>query len=744
MGFEVDLIREFARRWFGDEAAVTLVPVTVSDRAPRLSAGELDLVVGALARTSRQEAVIDFSQSYYRDTLSFLVRSGSGIHSAADLSGRRVAVVQGSAAMERIGSDAQGAAGRSEVIPFLEYPSAVEALRAGNVDVVVDVGVLLARTAEIYPDLAVAGALPGDESFGVGLPQGDYRMRELVNYTLQSMQRDGSLDAIRRRWFPASAAVPVSLAAVSTSYLPVCIDAACAGPAGELSEAAVFSAIQRIRARDFTVRVGVGIALPPFGFLDDAGEPAGFDIDLARALADAWAAQIEFVPLSTPDELVEALRTGEVDLVVAALSHTVPLDESIDFSQTYVRDQQRLLLRGSDAVTGLQALAGQSFLAISSPSDAAETQERLANQGIDVEIQFIADAAEGLLAVLNGDRAGIIGSQFVLQRMAAENPELALFPEPVGEAALGIGLPSGDSIFRDLVNATLQELKRDGIYDDLYRRWFGAETSPFQLELLPGEWPYTLATAPVSIPDTGSALDEVFARGNVTVGVRFDTAPHGFLDVDGVLKGFEVDLLRELGRRWFGREDAVDFVQVTASDSVDRLAAGEMDILAGALTHSQSWERTVDFSQTYFRDGFSILVRAGGAIESVGELDGRPVGFVQGSTARDALTLILEAQGITVQALPFLDNLSATRGPAGGSDRRAHRRQQPGELLRAARANADHAGRHGSNRAVRAGSCRLRRPIPRSRQFHPAGDGARRHDRRADLHLVWRRAGLCP
>ncbi|MBE0688633.1 MAG: transporter substrate-binding domain-containing protein [Anaerolineae bacterium] len=93
------------------------------------------------------------------------------------------------------------------------------------------------------------------------------------------------------------------------------------------------SGVARIQA-DAKVRAGILYNEPPFGVLNERGEVSGFDADLARALAEAWGVDLEFVQV-TRQTAIDTLTAGEVDLLLAALPHNRTLDSRVEFSQAY-------------------------------------------------------------------------------------------------------------------------------------------------------------------------------------------------------------------------------------------------------------------------------------------------------------------------------------------------------------------------------------------------------------------------
>ena len=90
-----------------------------------------------------------------------------------------------------------------------------------------------------------------------------------------------------------------------------------------------------------------------------------------------------------------------------------------------------------------------------------------------------------LQALKAGQVDALTTDRVALTQFAKDNSTLGVVGEPFTEEPYGIGVPSFDSEFRDLVNSTLQGMKLDGAYDQLYQKWFGAAT-PYPLEVWPG------------------------------------------------------------------------------------------------------------------------------------------------------------------------------------------------------------------------------------------------------------------
>ncbi len=153
-------------------------------------------------------------------------------------------------------------------------------------------------------------------------------------------------------------------------------------------------------------------------------------------------------------------------------------------------------------------------------------------------------------------------------------------------------------------------------------------------------------------------------RGVLWVGVRYDLPPFGFVTDEGTLAGFDVDLGRELARRWLGDPQAVQFRQVRSDTAAQHIQTGDVDLALGALIHTRQAEAQVDFGPPYFWDGHALLVRAaeGATITAPGDLAGLPVGVVEGEDAAAALAAVvpftptLQAYGDFDRALAALES----------------------------------------------------------------------------------------
>lgn len=130
-----------------------------------------------------------------------------------------------------------------------------------------------------------------------------------------------------------------------------------------------------------------------------------------------------------------------------------------------------------------------------------------------------------------------------------------------------------------------------------------------------------------------SAIQSIRARKQILAGVKYDSRPFGYMDADGSLKGFDIDLLRDLSRRMLGTPEAVSFNQVLSSTRVIALQSGGVDVVAATMTITPERRKLIDFSSPYYVAGQALVVPQRSSAHHLADLDGKRIIYVIGTTS---------------------------------------------------------------------------------------------------------------
>ena len=128
-------------------------------------------------------------------------------------------------------------------------------------------------------------------------------------------------------------------------------------------------------------------------------------------------------------------------------------------------------------------------------------------------------------------------------------------------------------------------------------------------------------------------LKVVKSRGKIVAGVKYDAKPFGFIDEGQQVQGFDIDLCREIAKRVFGDEKAIEFKQVTSSNRIFSITSKTVDFAAATMTITSQRSRIIDFSNPYYIAGQAIMVSKDSPIKTLNDLTGKTIIVVLGSTS---------------------------------------------------------------------------------------------------------------
>jgi polar amino acid transport system substrate-binding protein len=213
---------------------------------------------------------------------------------------------------------------------------------------------------------------------------------------------------------------------------------------------------------------------PPFNFRDDTGELVGFHVDLARALCDELkiACTVQAWPW---EQATRALEDNQGDALIAGVAITPENGELFDFSSIYLMLPGRFVTTVAAAQNfDPEGLAGRK-VALRQGSTHEEFVRRYlpAAQVVGFDSEFAA-----LEALQNGEVDAWFGdalrASFWLNTHVgccdfAGEPYFR--PDQFGEG-LAVAFTPGHDAVRQAIDYGLSRLKRSGVYDELYLRWF--------------------------------------------------------------------------------------------------------------------------------------------------------------------------------------------------------------------------------------------------------------------------------
>lgn len=222
---------------------------------------------------------------------------------------------------------------------------------------------------------------------------------------------------------------------------------------------------------DGILTVGTNAEFPPFEYVDDNGEPDGFDVALIKAIGEKLGVSVEVENMEF-DSLVSSIG-NKIDVAIAGMTVTDERKKSVDFSDSYYDAVQYVIVPEGSEIATFDDLAGKAigvqlgttgdFIASDDVDGASVSQY---NKAVDAVNDLINGRVD--CVIIDKNPALVFEEKFAGQVKAIDG---AQFDFEVENYA--IALPKGDTALADQINQALDELKADGTFDKLVEEYIG-------------------------------------------------------------------------------------------------------------------------------------------------------------------------------------------------------------------------------------------------------------------------------
>lgn len=454
-GFSVDLFRAVARTMGLNVELYTDYWVNIKGD---LAEGRID-ALPLVGRTPEREELFDFTFPYLSLHGGIVVRSDDNRFTELDdLHGARVAVMAGDNAEEFLrrhaAQQAQQQTGQQAesytIATFPTFAAALEDLAAGTSDAVVIQRLVALRLLrqEGFSDLRLLDQPINEfrQDFCFAVTKGNSDLLAKLNEGLALVISDGTLRRLETVWF-------------SPLELP-----------------------------SRNIIVGGDHDYPPFEYLDDAGNPAGYNVELIRAIAREMGLNVE-IRLGPWTQITSMVEHGEIDLL-QGMMYTAERDRIFDFSQAHTVHQHVAIGRraGDGRAGGGQAGGGGRI-----PSTEEELRgHRIVVQAGDVMHEFVREngltdnlvvvesQGDALEMVLTGEADYALGSRLTALYLIDENgwDSLRVGQHSLVNSEYGFAVRQGNTGLLSYFAEGLAVVTSTGEYRRIHNRWLGAYTPP--------------------------------------------------------------------------------------------------------------------------------------------------------------------------------------------------------------------------------------------------------------------------
>ena len=216
------------------------------------------------------------------------------------------------------------------------------------------------------------------------------------------------------------------------------------------------------------VRIGTEGAYPPFNMIDKNGKPAGFDVDIAKALCEKMSADCTFVTQDW-DGIIPGLLARKYDAIVASMSITDERKKAVDFTDRYYSNSLRFIAKKGSGIDpnklkGKSIGAQRATIAANYAEEVKDAKAKL----YDTQENAYLDLSSGRIDLLVTD---MLPGYDWLQSEQGKGFEF------IGENIdiddkIGIAVRKGDDKLRKSLNKAIAAIIADGTYAKINAKYF--------------------------------------------------------------------------------------------------------------------------------------------------------------------------------------------------------------------------------------------------------------------------------
>ncbi len=226
--------------------------------------------------------------------------------------------------------------------------------------------------------------------------------------------------------------------------------------------------------------MGLDNSFPPMGFNDENGDLVGFDVDLAKAVAEKLGMELKLQPIDWKAKELE-LSGGKVDVLWNGLTITETRKEAMTFTEPYLKNRQVVVVRNDSDIQTLADMKDKTVV-VQEGSTAVDAINEEGNKAFKDSLKgeptVLADNLTCFTEVELKRADAVVLDEVVadyFMNQAEQKGKYRKLDETLADELYGIAVKKGNTELRDKIQNALNELDQEGKITEICKKWFGED-----------------------------------------------------------------------------------------------------------------------------------------------------------------------------------------------------------------------------------------------------------------------------
>lgn len=225
-----------------------------------------------------------------------------------------------------------------------------------------------------------------------------------------------------------------------------------------------------------TFTVGFDQDFPPMGFVGDNGEYTGFDLDLAREVADRLGKKFVAQPIAWDSKDME-LESGNIDCIWNGFTMT-GREDGYTWTRPYMENKQVFLV-GKDS--GIQTISDLKDKIVEVQADSSAEKAIKEDEALLNSFKTLLTTPDYNTAFMDLEMGAVdaVAMDVIVAayQMEQRKSDFVILEESLSAEEYGIGFKKGNETLRDQVQEQLEAMAADGTLKKVSEQWFGKDVT---------------------------------------------------------------------------------------------------------------------------------------------------------------------------------------------------------------------------------------------------------------------------
>lgn len=217
---------------------------------------------------------------------------------------------------------------------------------------------------------------------------------------------------------------------------------------------------------DGVLDLGTSADFPPYEYYDDNNNIVGIDAEITKAIGEKMGTEVKIHDMDF-STIISSIEAGKMDGGIAGITRTPEREENVNFSDTYAKSVQKVIVKEDAGYEKPQDLEGKKIATQLGSTGESAAQEAYGEENV----QSFNKNMDAIVALNNDKVDAVVLDVQAAEKFAEANDGLKVLEENLADDEYAMALDKNNDKLLEEVNKAIAELKEDGTLDEIINKY---------------------------------------------------------------------------------------------------------------------------------------------------------------------------------------------------------------------------------------------------------------------------------